>query len=252
MKRRPTTAAVLAATLGVALAAGARAADGGSEGVPGVADPPADASGPDKVCLARLRDLKVDFLEWPTRGVTTPIRIIGALGPLRLVPRGAGPPAAARSGVQAVMDCALALALLDAAPLFQQMGIRDLFYSGIYQYRSRRGSTKLSEHAHGLAVDVHVFGTTDGVTYDVARDFEKGVGVWAVTSQEACVGAPATPAGRFLRQLACGLRASSAFREIITADDNADHANHFHIEAFKDALSRAKAILAHREPIIDD
>jgi hypothetical protein len=248
MRHGPVMATLAMAALAAALGPRARAAD--------AHDPAADAAGPDRTCLARLRDLEVDFLEWPTRGVTTPIRIVGALGPLRLIPRGgaggARTPAAARSGVQAVMDCALALALLDTARLFRGMGIRDLVYSGIYQYRTRRGSTKLSEHAHGLAIDVHAFGAAGGTLYDVERDFEKGVGVWAVTDQSACVGAATTSAGRFLRQLACGLRASSAFREIITADDNADHANHFHIEAFKDALSRARAILAHREPTIDD
>jgi hypothetical protein len=211
--------------------------------------PPADdANLPNKACLQSLHERGVDFVEVPTKGVRTPIRLVGSnLGPLRLVitERKAG-------GIMPVMDCELGRALLDAAAVFTNEGIRDLFFSGIYEYRPRRHSKKLSEHAHGLAIDVHEFGTADGRIFDVERDFEQGVGDWEARDQVACVGSPERPEGRLLRELACALRVSSAFREIITADDNSDHANHFHIESFPDPLSRAKAILAHREPTNDD
>jgi hypothetical protein len=207
-----------------------------------------DGSGPNKTCLASLRDKRVEFMEWPTKGVRTPIRLVGSpLGPLRLILRDHRP-----GGVMPVMDCELARALLDAGPLFQLLGIRELLFSGMYQYRTRRGSKKLSEHAHGLAIDVHAFGTVDGQVLDVEHDFESGVGEWPSADQVACVGAPERTQGRLLRQLACGLRVSSAFRNIITLDDNTDHYNHFHIEAFPDALTRTRAILSHREPTTDD
>lgn len=215
---------------------------------PDAGAPAADATAPDKVCLAALRDRKVDFMEWPTKGVRTPIRLVGSnLGPLRLVILDRKP-----GGVMPVMDCELGRALLDAAAVFQMVGIRDLYFSGMYEYRTRRRSKKLSEHAHGFAIDVHQFGTADGRVFDVERDFEQGVGEWESRDPVACVGSPEKPEGRVLRELACSLRASSAFREIITADDNSDHDNHFHIESFSDPLSRAKAILSHREPASDD
>jgi hypothetical protein len=210
--------------------------------------PPGDAAGPSKTCLAGLRERKVDFVEVATKGVRTPIRLVGStLGPLRLVNR-----ERRAGGVVPVMDCELARAILETAPIFQMAGVRDLIYSGIYQYRTRRGSTRLSEHAHGLAIDVHAFATADGQVIDVERDFEPGVGEWPTQDHAACIGSPERQTGRLLRTLACSLRVSSAFREIITADDNADHKNHFHIESFPDPLSRAKAILSHREPTIDD
>lgn len=207
-----------------------------------------DAAAPSKVCLASLRDRKVEFVEQATKGVRTPIRLVGSsLGPLRLVQRDRRV-----AGVLPVMDCELARALLDAAPLFQMVGVRDLFFSGMYQYRTRRGSTKLSEHADGLAIDVHSFGLPDGRVLDVEKDFEPGVGEWPSRDNVSCVGSPEGVAARRLRELACGLRLSSAFKEIITADDNSDHDNHFHIEAFPDPLARTKAILMHREPTSDD
>ncbi|HEV3030118.1 MAG TPA: extensin family protein [Polyangia bacterium] len=207
-----------------------------------------DANAPSKTCLASLRERGVDFVEWTTRGVRTPIRLVGSnLGPLRLVILERKP-----GGVMPVMDCELGRALLDATGVFQMAGVRDLFFSGIYEYRPRRHSKKLSEHAHGLAIDVHQFGTTDGRVFDVERDFEAGVGDWAKRDEVACVGAPVRAEGRTLRELACALHVSSAFREIITADDNSDHENHFHIEAFPDSLARTKSILSHREPTNDD
>ena len=237
----PARAAVLLLGFGVARAAG------GDFGPP----PPAaedDANAPSKTCLAGLRERGVDFVEWPTKGVRTPVRLAGSnLGPLRLVILERKP-----GGVMPVMDCELARALLDAAGVFQMAGVRDLFFSGIYEYRPRRHSKKLSEHAHGLAIDVHQFGTADGRVFDVEHDFEVGVGDWAARDQVACVGAPEHAEGRTLRELACALRVSSAFREIITADDNSDHENHFHIEAFPDPLARTKSILSHHEPTNDD
>jgi hypothetical protein len=211
-----------------------------------------DAEGPSKTCLAGLRDRGVAFVEAaPTKGVRTPLRLVGStLGPLRLVMRERKP-----GGVMPVMDCELARALLDAAPIFQLAGVRDLLFSGIYQYRTRRGSSRLSEHAHGLAIDVHQFGMVDGKVIDVQRDFEPGVGDWPkdrVLDMVTCVGTPENPPGRTLRELACSLRMASVFREIITADDNSDHDNHFHIEAFPDALTRTRALLSRREPATDD
>jgi hypothetical protein len=234
----------------VTLVVGSRACAEPSAPTPAPAPPAgdADASGPSKTCLAGLRERKVEFVEQATKGVRTPIRLAGNnLGPLRLVLRDRRPGA-----VMPVMDCELARALLETAPIFQMVGVRDLVFSGMYQYRTRRGSTRLSEHAHGLAIDVHAFATPDGEVFDVERDFEARVGEWPSRDQAACVGAPEHQPARLLRSLACALRMSSAFKEIITADDNADHDNHFHLEAFPDPLTRAKAILAHREPTIDD
>lgn len=243
---------VLAVIVAVPRACAEPAAPPAAPAPPAAASPPeADAEGPNKTCLAGLRDRGVSFVEAPTKGVRTPLRLVGTtLGQLRLVMRDRKP-----GGVMPVMDCELARALLDAAPIFQLAGVRDLLFSGIYQYRTRRGSSKLSEHAHGLAIDVHQFGTVDGRVIDVQRDFEPGVGEWPKDRPSdlvACVGTPESSPGRTLRELACSLRMASVFREIITADDNSDHDNHFHIEAFPDPLTRTRALLSRREPASDD
>ncbi|MEA2697281.1 MAG: hypothetical protein QOI66_1552 [Myxococcales bacterium] len=218
-----------------------------------VPSPPPSPSSPDRDCLQGLSADHVAFVEAPpTKGVRTPIRLRGPLGSISLQLRGRDK-GADTSGEGPLLDCALARALLDVGPVFDAAGIRTLVYSGTYQYRQRRGGSKLSEHAHGLAIDVHALVARDGTVYDVRRDFERGVGAWTIVAEvDVCVGGPTTAPGRLLRQLACRLRAGSVLREVITADDNSDHDDHFHLEAFPDAYTRARALLSPRIPVIDD
>jgi hypothetical protein len=197
------------------------------------------ASGPDEVCLQWLADHQVAFV--PVAGldeVRTPIEVRGPLGAVRLVPR---------AGRPAVMDCGLARALFEAGPIFTELGVRTLHFSGAYDHRMRRDGSRLSEHAHGLAIDVHVFGG-EGGELDVARDFEAGVGVWRHLAPgegafAACLGEPRTANGRALRTLACRLKLHSAFRAIATPDDDDDHRDHLHIETFGDTLARVRRLV---------
>jgi len=252
---------------------GILAAGGGDAGAPGdaasaplaaPADPPrpppvapadVDENVPDRVCLDALRERRIAFVEWPTKGIRTPVRILGPNGVVRLRshdPRLAGKPA--------LMDCELARALFEVGPTFRAIGVRELLFSGAYQYRTRRGSSRLSEHAHGMAIDVHAFvldtagsETTGGTVVEVSRDFEPRVGKWAVLPDAAeCVGHPRTDVGRLLRTLACRLRASSILREVITPADNADHHDHFHLEAYPDGYTRARAMLWRKPTVNDD
>jgi hypothetical protein len=205
--------------------------------------PPPEAeaaeSGADTVCLQWLADHQVDYVPVPALDeVRTPIEVRGPLGAVRLVPRAGRPPQ---------MDCGLARALVEAAPIFAELGVHTLHFSGAYDHRMRRDGSRLSEHAHGLAIDVHVFGR-DGGDLDVARDFEAGAGAWRnLTPGEgalaACIGDPRTPNGRALRTLACRLKLHSAFRVIATPDDDADHRDHLHVETFGDTLARVRRLV---------
>src|SRR5204863_4237622 len=129
----------------------------------------------------------VSFVERSSvRGIRTPIEVVGPIRGIRLLSRGKRP---------ALMDCALARALTDAAPLFREAGVTGLSFSAAYDYRPRRGSTELSEHAHGLAIDVHAFETTSG-RLDVERDFSRagatsaGWGQRSAGPLQACIGVP--------------------------------------------------------------
>jgi hypothetical protein len=156
----------------------------------------------------------------------TPVEIAGPIGAVALVARGR------RS---AVMDCVLARALVQARDIFQELGITGLEFSAAFDQRTRRGSSELSAHAYGLAIDVHAIRGSFG-EYDVRQRFERGVGLWRGLRKDpglldACVGQPATKEGRALRLLACRLKLHQAFRVIVTPDDDLDHQDHLHLEA---------------------
>jgi hypothetical protein len=210
--------------------------------VPQSVPPPAPAAvvkQPDLVCLRELREAAVPFLAAAaTRGIRTPVHITGEIGGLRLTPRAGRPP---------LMDCELARALVEAAPIFRDAGLSQLFFSGAYDYRTRRDSSQMSAHAFGLAIDVHTLSGSAGV-FNIKRDFEAGSGRWRGLSVregdlDGCVGRPRSVGARRLRELVCRLKHHSAFRVVITPDDNADHRDHLHLEAFPDAEMRASRIM---------
>lgn len=202
LSRRRVYLASAAAALGALTTVAAEAA------APPPPPPPYSGGAGDRACLRELTQAGVPFVErGDVRGIRTPVEVVGPIGGVRLIARGKRP---------ALMDCALARSLVSAAPLFRQAGVTGLSYSAAYDYRTRRGSTELSEHAHGLAIDVHAFETTQG-RLDVLRDFSR------------------EPA---LRALADNLERHPSFRLILTPDDDRDHRDHFHIESHQDSPSR--------------
>ncbi len=196
----------------------------------------------DSGCLRFLEESHVAFRFAPQAGlIRTPVEPLGPVAGVRLVPR---------VGRAPVMDCELLRALVEAGPVFADAGITELQFSGAYDYRTRRGSAKLSAHAYGLAIDAHAFRGPAG-TLDVTHDFEAGAGTWVgLVPREgeidACIGQPTTDAGRRLRTLVCRLKHHSAFRVIVTPDDNADHRDHLHLEAFVDSKTRVARVLGSR------
>lgn len=186
---------------------------------------------PDRECLSFLQTNGVPAAPAGSLpGVRTPVRITGAAGGVSLVPRGRREP---------VMDCALARALFEAAPLFRSLGLEALEFSSAYDYRTRRHAEQLSAHAHGLAVDVHVF-RGPRQRLEIERDFEKGVGQWRKLragpgALARCIGQPKTDAGATLRKLVCRLKLHTAFQIVVTPDDDADHRDHLHLEVHPDA-----------------
>jgi hypothetical protein len=181
----------------------------------------------DQACLRGLDSQRVAYKRVPgAGGMRTPVEITGPIGAVALVARGR------RS---AEMDCVLARALVQARDIFEDLGITGLAFSAAFDQRTRRGSSELSAHAYGLAIDVHVIRGAFG-EYDVRQRFERGVGLWRGLRKDpgqldACVGQPATKEGRVLRQLACRLKLHPAFRVIVTPDDDPDHQDHLHLEA---------------------
>jgi hypothetical protein len=161
----------------------------------------ADVPGGDR-CVLDLMAEGVSFKVLDDeRGVDTPIEVTGPIGGVSY-------------GGPMVCDCRLALALARVAPVLRDAGVSAFRYPGAYSYRMSRVG-RLSLHAYGLAIDVPAF-VIDGTELSVKKDFARG--------RDWCA-ADSPP----LNQLACRLKATGLFRELLTPDYNADHHDHFHL-----------------------
>ncbi|HEY6726466.1 MAG TPA: extensin family protein [Polyangiaceae bacterium] len=158
-------------------------------------------------CFAQLSagGVRFDALD-ATRGVVNPIKVTSDLGGIRYVALG---------GLPLVVDCRFALTLMRLGPMLRELGVTALHYSGAYVYRmSSKG--RLSLHANGLAIDIHEV-TVHGEQLTVKKAFAKGLG-------DSCE-------SNFppLNRVACHLKRSGAFKEMLTPDYNADHHDHLHL-----------------------
>jgi hypothetical protein len=204
----------------------------GGERLPDPEDPlrviPAAPRGADRGCLRALDRARVPYVSLgEVRGVRTPVVVAGPVRGIRLLPRAGRPP---------LMDCELARALAAMAPTLRKLRVTGLSFSGAYDYRTRRDSSKLSAHAYGLAIDVHALQTAAGAV-DVARDYARNQRRWRELrpgpgALSRCVGGKSARGGRLLRRLACSLKLDDGIRVILTPDDNADHRDHLHIETY--------------------
>jgi hypothetical protein len=163
-----------------------------------------------KQCLARLDELGVVYQKSKKkRKITTPIVVPDMeFGGVKVVPVFRKPPH--------VMDCHLAAALAEHGEKLYALGVRELRFSSIYDYRRvrlrQRTKNALSRHALGLAMDVYVMVTEDGVEHVVKSDYKQG--------DETLLAA---------EQLVNG---TGAFRMLLTpGNDPRSHYDHFHFEA---------------------
>ena len=112
-----------------------------------------------------------------------------------------------------VMDCHLALSLVQQGPRLAELGIRAIIVGGIHDdRRARLGGRSLnilSRHAVGLGVDIRAFETSDGRVLSVSRHY----------------GHP------LLQQVEATLNALDSFRAVVTPGNDRGHHNHFHLSA---------------------
>ncbi|MFO0571469.1 MAG: extensin family protein [Polyangiaceae bacterium] len=189
---------------------------GAAEPVPGFAPPTATPDVPllssgdipgGEACVEELARAKISFRRTQeTRGVATPVETRGTIAGISYV---SGPSSSM------VADCRLVVALARIAPVLSELGVTALRFSGAYSYRMSRVG-RLSLHAYGLAIDVHEL-RAGGRWYGVESDFARGLA-------DGC--APTRPVWN---QVACRLKATHLFKELLTPDYNADHQDHVHL-----------------------
>lgn len=162
------------------------------------------------ICREALSAVGVSWVEAPARssvsgcGFESGIRVAGTL---------------AGYSSPSVMTCPLAARLYlwemevvaPAAEQYFGMGVERIDVLGTYSCRRVAGTSHLSKHAFGEAIDVAGFRLEDGRKVSVLQSYR-------ADSDE----------GRFLRAIrrgACGL-----FDVTLGPDFNRDHANHFHLD----------------------
>ena len=197
-----------------------------------------------KACRQRLHEHHVDF-ETPNRDtplVTTPIVLRGPIEGVRIAPRWSK-----GASVKAVMDCHLAVALIDAAKVAKQLGIREILFYSTYRplkappkkcakgragrrcrqrkkaYAKARRS-QVSQHRFGRAIDIGWLVTAEGETLDVLESFERRSGV------PPCSYTPKTEASRLMTDFACRIHRLRIFNVMLTPNANKAHHNHFHFD----------------------
>lgn len=120
------------------------------------------------------------------------------------------------------LSCKLAIALHDFAEsartssdMYHIVRIKD---AGTFNCRTVSGSTALSNHSFGNAIDIKEIEMSNGETYSVSSDWEKGV-------------TPATtPKGQVLENLVEIMANNQIFDTILTPEYNAAHNDHFHVD----------------------
>lgn len=167
---------------------------------------------PDEVaCRARLIDLGVAFTEHPAESNT----VTGCAIPYPVVVTSLGKSIGLKP--QAEMNCTMALAaatfmkdvVSPAAQSEYSVALASVAHASAYVCRPRHGTSKISEHAFGNALDIAAFTLAGGETVQVAADAdEKG---------QRFLGA--------VRKAACG-----PFKTVLGPGSDADHALHFHFD----------------------
>lgn len=115
-------------------------------------------------------------------------------------------------------SCELALALLELGELLQQKDAVEVAHIGTYNCRVIAGTSTLSEHSFGYAIDLGGFTLEGGQYLSVYDDWEDGVDE------------PVTFEGQWLKDLTDERFEQDIFNIILTPEYNAAHDDHFHVD----------------------
>lgn len=176
---------------------------------PGWTWPPSAAMDESRTrCLAELTASGVRFerAKKPVGKINTPVVVPSMrFGALEVVP--------VYEKRAPVMDCQLALSLVQHAEVLATAGVRTLVVAGFHTERRARLHGRslniMSRHSLGLAVDIRGFVTHTGQTLTVLRDY----------------------AHPLVQRVESALKATGGFRAVVTPGNDPAHQNHFHLSA---------------------
>jgi hypothetical protein len=169
-------------------------------------------------CLDALDELGVSYKRAQRAGIAVGVEITGRLGGVDYIGSGSK---------SLVIDCSLAVSLAEAGRYLTALGIARVTFTSAYARRNVRGTSRLSKHSFGLAIDVSTLGGGGDVgTLRVDHDYEQGLG-----DAVDCIGQPLTRGGALLKIVQCQLVHSGLFHLVLSPDYDDAHHDHFHLEA---------------------
>jgi Extensin-like protein C-terminus len=184
-------------------------------------------------CLAEVarRKLGVTRFRGAAVGVATPVRVTGPIGGVRFVTPGGKSP-------YGILDCRLALALSELAPLLKRYEVTEARVDNMYRPHAHLpGKKKPSQHSFGLAADLTRLKRADGTELVVERDFQGAIGE-PVCGDGARARSELSSDASALRDLICEVARSGLFHHILTPNHDQAHHDHFHLDIARGARQR--------------
>lgn len=117
-----------------------------------------------------------------------------------------------------LVDCETAHAIADTAEDIGPLGVAELVHVGTYNCRTISGSSSLSQHALGRAIDINGFTFDSGENITVLDHWEDGDST------------PESWEGQFLYEAVHRWYDDWIWNIILTPEYNSDHDNHFHVD----------------------
>ncbi|HEY5960273.1 MAG TPA: extensin family protein [Polyangiaceae bacterium] len=173
-------------------------------------------------CRAEVRRKKSQAVaaSGAASGIAAPMRLVGTLRGVRFVAPGP-------KSVHGMLDCRLVLLLDELAPILSDHGIATVYVDGFYRPKAHLPGKKApSQHAFGLAIDIHSFGTADGRLLNIERDFAGRIGD-PVCGDGAAIDSERRESVE-LRNVVCAIARARAFNYLLTPNHDVAHRNHIH------------------------
>ena len=120
------------------------------------------------------------------------------------------------------VSCRLALAMHDTALLAKEAGVTDIVHLGAYNCRTITGTSTLSQHGLGKAIDIAGVRLEDGTYWSIFDDWEHDTDN------------PEEEGAQWLSWFANQLYAQWIFNLILTPDYDASHDDHLHCDLSPD------------------
>ncbi len=174
--------------------------------------------GQDAKCLARLKAAGIKFrMVKNVPLVKTPIRLLSTkLGGVHYRR------AWNNKTAPWILDCKTVENLILAGKYLRRVGIASVYWTSAWRYSLVHGTSKLSRHAYGDALDV------------TALDGSFGYAALVSSWDSRCGGCGQgcrTPKGKALRAFICAVRGPKLFGTVYTPAYDALHRDHFHIDS---------------------